>query len=564
MPLTPLGLMSRCSYADPSYAAGEQMAFYTGRYQRSEGVEPVVYLHGPNVDASTSQAARFQETFNAIAANAYPVLVPETGSTSQWATTDTVGASGFIDDMLDYANQASTGSAQTRKDKVGLYGYLNGALNAINWAWRNPGKVRSVVLLAPIVDPGAFYTANPTWQASIDADWGSHGAFTTALPTIDPMQNLDLIRPFAHRILCVYSPDDEYVDPDGVLAFAELVGAETLEVSGLSAIVANTAAEASAMWTLRKMRERSSAYVAWDEHDWERYTQVAATVDAPLNTFSLLTTDSYGAGRRGEWRRTAGVQGNERYGYLLDEVSAPDVAVKTIWWNDNGQLVGQPGNIMRGRVDPATDDFLFYIAWADITFRIPWWVNRGKWSGPVGGPNGGLVLTQVESGVIPGLRLNAGGDVLASSRQGNTVTITVLEADADRNFRSGTLDVILPGIANFTGFGATRVDANHIRYTQAGGDVPSGGPGSWADFASGYPYNAETMLVGGTMQGRFWPLDIDPPDWGDPDWTFTWVESGSPSWAGYGNPGQMAGHVGITFSDNPHRLQFGPAEYQEL
>lgn len=569
MPLTRLGLMSRSYYADPSYAGvGDAHDAYVGRYQRSGGVEPVLYLHGPNVDAASSQTARFQETFNAVAANAYPVLVPDTGSGAQWATTDMVGTSGYIDDVLTWASSnAALGTANVAAGKVGLYGYLNGALNALNWAWRNPGKVRSIVLLAPIVDPGAFYTANPTWQASIDADWGTHGAFTTALPTIDPMQNLALIEPFAHRILCVYSPDDEYVDPDGVLAFAELVGAETLEVAGVSAMVANTAAEAAAMWTLRKMRDRPSVYVAWDESDLANFDVVPATTPNVVadNVNVFRTTDRYGAGRRGEFVRVSGTEGNERHLLLHNGLSAPDVAVTSTWWNDNGLLHGQPGNIMRGHIDADAGTFLVYIAWADIVFRIPWWVNRGKWSGTV--DDNDLVLTQVESGVIPGLRLNAGGEVLASKREGNVVTLTVRAADADRNFRTGVLETIVTGLGGgFDVIGVQRIDANHLQFANVGADVPSGGPGLWADFGSGYPYNVHTELRGGTMLGVAWPPHMDRPDFGDPDYSWTWTESGSPLWAGYGRPGQMAGHVGIDQPDGSVQVpvQFGPSIYQEL
>lgn len=566
---TLLRLKSRCYYADPSYGpVGDANAFYVGRTQRSDRVTPVLYLHGPSADAASSQATRFQETFNAIAANSYPVAVPDTGSATQWATSDMVGASGFMDDVLTWiSSDGALGTANTAADKVGLYGYLNGALNALVWAWNNPGKVRSLVLLAPVVDPGAFYTANPTLQASIDADWGTHGAFLAALPDIDPMQNLALIRPFAHRILCVYSPDDEFVDPDAVLAFAELVGAEALEVEGVSAMVANTAAEAAAMWTVRKMRERATAYVAWDEQDWDRYTQVASTLPAAPNnnTNELRTTDRYGAGRRGEFVRTAGTEGNERALFLLGEVSAPDVSVRHVWWNDNGVLHGQPGNLMRAHVDEDAGTYHTYIAWADIFFRIPWFVNRGKFLGPIGGA---LTLPPDNaSGAIPGLRLNAGGAILASTRTANRTTITVLAEDADRNLRNDAIDIILPGINNTSTLGARREDANHISYPDTGADVASGGPGSWACFGAGYPYNAWTELRGQTMRGRFYPLGMDPPEWGDPDWTFDWVESDlATSYGGYGNPGIMCGHVGIDIANGSIEvpLQFGPGIYQEL
>jgi len=565
MPLaTPTGVESISVYSDPSYAAGEAISQYVGRLYRPAGREPVVYLHGVTDTPASVQAAAFQETINAVAGNSYPVLVPETGATAQWATNDTVGTGGFIDTAIAWAaTPATQPNFGTSGTKVGLYGVMNGSLNALNWAWRNPGKVRSVVLFGPIVDPGAFYTANPSLQASIDADWGTHGAFLSALPTIDPMQNLALIRPFAHRILCCYAASDTVVDPAKVLAFAELVGAEVLEVAGGNAQVINGPAEAAAMWTVRKMRERSSAYIGWDEADWDRFTQVPMTLpSAPANNTNTVDTVVAPGGRRGEFVRVSGGEGNERHAYLLDELSAPDVSMRSAFYSQDGNLSGQQGLVLRG-TNPTPTTYLLYLCWTDIVFNIPWWINRGKLSGTIGGND--IVLTDVQGGVIPGLRLNAGGQILASSRTSNVVTITVAEADADRNFRGGVLDIAMAGaIGGATVLGAVRTDANHIQYASVGANVASGGPGSWADFNSGFPYQAEARMIGQRMEGRFAPLGADLPDYGDVDLSFTWTNDvTAPQFAGYGRPGLFAGHVGILTPGVRRWVQWAAVAAQE-
>lgn len=562
MTVTPTGMTSWCLYQDPSYDPGESLAGYVGRLSRSDGRTPVVYLHGPTDTPVSTQAAPFQETFNAVAGNAYPVLVPETGATAQWATSDTVGASGFIDDAIAFAALGQgNGGFLTLPNKVGIYGVLNGALNGLVWAWNNPGKIRSIVVVAPVVDPGAFYTANPTWQASIDADWGTHGAFLAALPSISPMANLDLIRPFAHRILCVYAASDEYVDPSGVIAFAEQVGAELLEIPGNHAAVVNSAAEAAAMWTIRTIPDRASFTVRWDETDWARFKATALTLpSAPNNNVQTVRTVVRPGGRRGEVVRSIGNEGNERYIFTARGFSAPDGGVSTVWYNDDGTTTWQQGNAHRVRLSGGT--YLAYMTWSNIFFSIPWIVNRAIWTGTVGGND--LVITQLENSTIPGIRLNAGGPIFASSRTAGVVTVIVDKADADRNYK-GLIDIVLPGIGNYAG-PVTRVDDTHLTFPLAGGDVASGGPGSWADFFSAFPYHADTRLVGDVMQGRFYPLDMDPPDYGDPDWSFVWTDAhGGPTFAGYGEFGILAAHLGIFGPPSPpeQKVQFGPTVVYE-
>lgn len=564
----PLGATSRSWFADDVGAAGEHLTSYVGRLHRAEGRTPVIYFHTFFGDGLVTLAGTYQRHFDAIAGTSYPVLVPELGGGSQWATPDVVDPGGYVDDALAWAAAGPiiTGTGLStvaitglgvRADKVAVHGWSMGSLNGLNWSWRNAGKLRAMVLVGPIVDAEKFYDDNPTFQAAIDADWGGHPNFVAALPDIDPMRNLDLIRPFGHRIQLWYAESDEYIDPADVRAFAELVGAEAHPFPGTHASLTDAPADRAAVFTLAKIRERASAYVGWDSIDTARFDQVQVTQPASPGNDNVLETVVGTDGRRGQFRLVSGTEGNERAALLLNDLFAPDMAVRDIWHNGNGgPMAGQSGNIMRAVVSGGT--ILMYIAWHDIFFNVPWIINRGVWSAPVGGNT--LTQLGVQTAAIPGLRLAAGGDVLASSRASGVVTLTVLAADADRAFRSGIIDVAMAGaIGNYSG-PAVRVDANHLAYNQAGADVTSGGPGSWADFQSCFPYMADTELYGTTMRGRFYVPGSDPPAWGDPDWTFTWTDTGGWGPTGYGRGGVMAGHVGTAGKF----LQHGPLTIEEL
>jgi pimeloyl-ACP methyl ester carboxylesterase len=563
--VTPLGLMSRGSYADPSFTANPS-AHYTGRRTRSNLRTVTVYVPGPGVTPSSSQAPAFQETFNALADNDLPVIVPRLGATDRWATSAVVGAGGLIDQAIAWAaTPLSLGAMATLPNKVNLVAHLNGALNAIVWAWQHPGMIRSIVLLAPIVDPGAFYTANPSFQASIDADWGSHGAFLAALPNINPMAaaNQALVRPFADRILCVYAASGTQVDPNAVIAWANLVGANLLEVPGGDSVVVNSQAEAVAAFVQRTVVKRPSVDIRWEDNDWDLFTERPLTLPGPPpNNVRDLRTSVFPDGRRGQVTRVSGSGGNERWSYTVTGFSAPDVGVRTTWYNGDGDTVGQPGNIMRGRFTATT--YLLYVCWANIFFSIGWIINRGIWSGTLGAND--LVLTQTENTTIPGIRLNAGGQVLASSRTANVVTLVIDPASAPK-FKSGTIDVVMAGpIGNFSG-NAVLVDDQHIVYTLAGADVASGGPGSWADIFGAYPYDIETTLVGDVMRGRTRIAGMDWPSWTDPNWTFVWTDAhGGPTFQGYGEAGVMGNHIGIFKPPSPpeQQMQYGRTVVYEV
>jgi hypothetical protein len=559
----PLGDTSWSRFTPDSYVAGEQQSLYVGRLHNSSGQTPVLFCHGYQGDPATMQSSDWQPLFTAYAAAGHPVMVPELGGQSGWGAPAIVDPGGHIDDALDYFKLAAAGGVRT--DKMFVHAISMGTL-ALRWVWQNPGRVRGMNLVGPIVHFEQFYNDNPSLQAAIDASWGGHGAWLAGLDASDPWRNVDRIRPFGHRLKFWYAENDGLIDPDEVIAFAELVGAEAEAMPGTHLeLNINARVDRMVSFALNQLSNRRRAYVGWDETDWARFLEVPLTLppSSPARNVNTRQTVVAPGGRRGQFTRVSGTEGNERHGYLLTELSAPSMAVREIWHNgDGGLMVGQHGNLMGAHIDPDTNQYTTYMVWSNILFGVPWIVNTAVWTGLVGGDT--LTLLGLQGGTIPGLRLSAGGEVLASSRTGNVVTLVVHEADADRAYRSGTVDVILPApLGTFVGL-VSRLDANHLQYTQAGADVISGGPGSWADFGSCFPYWADTELDNAQVRGRFYPLGMDPPDWDDPDWTLHWTDTGNWGFKGYGLGGIMFAHVGINSPGETVKMQAGPVSIEEL
>lgn len=576
MSIVPPLLSSRWTrYAADTFAAGEQLALHVTRLGFPQQKVPIVVFHDYLRDAVGDLDNGYEGVMTAHTSTGYPVIEPLLVGTSQWATPDVVGTGGAVDQAIAYAN-AQVWIA-TRADKVAILAFGMGTLNALNWAWRNPGKVRSLVLVGPITNAAKFYTDNPGLQAAINADWGSGAAWTAALPTIDPLQNLALIRPFGHRIQLWYGTTDAQIAGADVEAFAELVGADANAFTGNETQRHLVPSGPPAVFTLRKIRERRTAYIGWDHTDLDRIQTRALNlnnVPANRNTNARQTIEAVG-GRRFEFTRLSGSDGNERWAHLLTDFEAPDVAVKNIWYNGDGAvaagvpgiMTGQHGNMMTVHYDEVAGTFLAYVVWVNILFNIPWTINRAVWSGVLGTET----LTQLgaQNSIIPGLRLSAGGQVLASSRTAGIVTLVVHEEDLDAHYRSGIIDVDLAPspLGDFIGtIGSPvrRVDANHLQYSQAGADVVSGGPGTWADFTTCFPYVAETEKQGLSVRGRFYKPDQSPPTWGDPDWSFTWQDTGNWGWPGYGKAGAMIGHTGINDPGKRASQQIGPLSIVEM
>jgi hypothetical protein len=437
-----------------------------------------------------------------------------------------------------------------------------GGLLALNWAWRNANKIRAMVLRAPVVAMEDFRTRNAgTFGAAMDAAYGG-SISQTEYDDHDPMRNLDLIAPFGDRILIWYGEDDEYIPPAEIEAFAELVGATAIEVPDTTHVgILNTRVDKSVMWLIQTIRARRRAVVDWQPADWGRFDRYNITPDSGSNTNVLETVVGVG-GRRGQYRRAAGPDANQRELFLLREMLVPDMRVKTTWFQDNGgSEVGQHGTALRGTIAGTT--YLTYMLWSNILFGVPWIVNVAAWTGTVGVNN--LALPGLQGFTIPGLRLAAGGNILASSRSGNVVTLVIDDQDAV-HYRSGVIDVVMAGaIGNYAGV-ATLVDDRHIQYTQAGADVVSGGPGTWADFGSAFPYDVEAEVYGNpaTIRARFSVPGTEAPEYGDPDWSISWVDSGAWGPTGYGRPGLMAGHVGIFHPVPDVKLQWGMFLADEL
>lgn len=543
------------SRGSPSYRASEGHLLFAGRLQDTPGDIPVVFCHGFALTVPLMydeiRDADYVQTWQAVAGGAkIPVLASDQGGPSTWGIDDVVAPSGAIDDLLDWAhNPASSPPFRTSNTKVALLGESMGCLNALGWAWRNPGKVAAIVLRAPVVALDAFHDRNSALFGSIiETAYGGLAAYNAALPTHDPMQNLDLIRAFGHKIQLWAGTSDELIPPSEVQAFAELVGAEYHEIPGMHADLINTPPDQLGFYFLETIRSKQSTFIQWEPTDWGRLEEVPITiVTGGPNTYTKSTLIGE-RGRRGVYANATGSDGNDRRVHLwsTDEFSAVDMEMHSIWYSADTTMGGQQGHAMRSHIDHVANTYRICMAWQNIFFSVPWILNLGVWSGPIGGLNNMLVLNGTVTTTLQGLRLASGGVVLASSRVGNVAHYQVA---IGHKVQVGDLmyieDIGDPSF-NTTGL-AISVTPTSFSLAQVGADVISGGAGTYGNGARAFPYQVRSRVYDispAIMEVKAWPFGVDEPAYGDPLWSAIWTDSGSFAHPGYGQAGILNAHVG--------------------
>lgn len=542
------------SRGSPSYRAAEGHLLFAGRLQDTPNDIPVVFCHGFALTIPLMyeeiRDSDYMQTWQAIAGGAkIPVLASDQGGPSTWGIDDVVAPSGAIDDLLDWAhNPASSPPFRTSNTKVALLGESMGCLNALGWAWRNPGKVAAIVLRAPVVALDAFHDRNSALFGSIiETAYGGLAAYNAALPTHDPMQNLDLIRTFGHKIQLWAGTNDELIPPSEVQAFAELVGAEYHEIPGMHADLINTPPDQVGFYFLETIRSKQSTFIQWEPTDWGRLEEVPITiVTGGPNTYTKSTLIGE-RGRRGVYTHATGSDGNDRRVHLwsIDEFSAVDMEMYSTWYSADTLMGGQQGNAMRSFIDHDAGTYRICMAWQNIFFSVPWIINLGVWSGPIGGLNSALVLNGTVTATIQGLRLASGGTILASSRSGNVALYQVAIGHKVRNGDLMYIEDIGDATFNTTGF-ATAVTPTSFSLTQVGADTISGGAGTYGNGARAFPYQVRSRVYDispTVMEVKAWPFGVDEPAYGDPLWSSTWTDPSGFAHPGYGQAGILSAHV---------------------
>lgn len=553
------------SRGSPSYRSGEGHLVYAGRLLNTPGRIPVVFCHGFLLSiaqmyepATSIRRKAYLDDFQAIAGGATnPVVAADLAGPSTWGNDSVVATGGAIDDLLAWANNPATAPDAvvtggpvfgTRTDKVALFAESMGCLNALNWAWRNPGKVAAIVLRAPVVALDAFHDRNSgTFGAIIEAAYGGAPGYEAALATHDPMLNLDLIRPFGHRIQLWAGTSDEFIPPSEAQAFAELVGAEYHEIPGTHADLVNTPPDEVGFFFLETIRSKQHTFVQWEPTDWGRLEEVPITiVTGGPNTYDKSTIIGE-RGRRGSYAVTSGVDGNDRRVHLFptSEFSAVDMEVYSVWYSGDTLMAGQQGHAMRSFIDYDAGTYRIGMVWQNIIFAVPWIINLAVWTGPIGGPEGSMTQNGAINGTLEGLRIASGGQVLASSRSGNVATYQV--AQPHRVLVGDLLyiqDMETPSF-DATGFAIT-TSPTSFSISQAGPDVISGGTGTFGNGSRTFPYQVRSRvydLSPTIMEVKAWPFGVDEPAYGDPLWSLTWTDPATHAHRGYGQAGILNAHV---------------------
>ncbi len=571
------------SRGSPSYRSGEGHLVYVGRSQNSTDQTPVIFCHGYLLAISQQYAvdgilsASYIDDMQAICGGArLPVIASDLGGPSTWGNDSVVATGGAIDDLIAWANNPATAPDAvvtgapvfgTRTDKVVLFAESMGCLNALNWAWRNPGKVEAIVLRAPVVALDAFHDRNSgVFGAIIEAAYGGSPGYEAALATHDPMENLDLIRPFGHRIQCWIGTADEFIPTAEVQAFAELVGAEYHELDGLNhAQTVNTPPDQVGFFILETTRTKESTFLQWEPTDWGRLDEYILTTSASGSPNQYDKTTTVGnRGRRGVITGIAGTDGNDRRALLLptEEFSAVDAEVFSTWYSADTAIGGQQGHAMRAVIDEGAGTYRIPMAWQNIFFSIPWIINLAVWTGPLLGVDASLTLNGLVGGTIPGLRLASGGLVLASSRSGGIATYQIpLGHKVQVGDLINVTDMTDPTMnADET---VLTVTENTFTLADAGADTVSGGDGTYGNYGRCFPYHVRSRIRGvspAVMDVKAWPPGYDEPAYGDPDWSLTWTDGGSFAHPGYGRAGVLSAHVSLG-----DMIQFGaPVTFNEL
>lgn len=213
----------------PAPDQAEQQIVFRGTRPLRTNTVPVIMCHGYDVTATSfvdtaaeaPTPAEWHTSRGIGLANGFGLAI-DAGGTSTWGRDDVVAAGGAIDDAVAWAAT----NHGTRTDRVALYGTSMGAANVLGWAWRNPAKVHAIVCTIPMLGLASLHDRDVLgFAAIIEAAFGGLAAYEAAVPTHDPLANLDLIAPFGDRIHLWYSPTDLITPGNEVDEFVAGTGA---------------------------------------------------------------------------------------------------------------------------------------------------------------------------------------------------------------------------------------------------------------------------------------------------------------------------------------------------
>lgn len=198
---------------------------------------PAVLLHGGSAVPTDPAATLAEIRDSALAATGaalltagHPVTAPYLGNC--WGTADSLPDWDVDGGGLDGLTGVVDRIAPT--DKIHLIGHSMGGLNAVVWATQNPGRVATLTLVAPVVDPVAVWDhlasipmlapiaveMADVWTGDPDA---GRAAVVDAIADLDPVR-CPLPSGLAARTVVTIADDDQLVPAASVHAWAATQG----------------------------------------------------------------------------------------------------------------------------------------------------------------------------------------------------------------------------------------------------------------------------------------------------------------------------------------------------
>ena len=166
------------------YLAGEEDVLWKPRKCAAAGTFPgIIYCHGASsvaldsVDSTIGYLPLVDKLSNQAEYLVHFADIDGTG----WGRDATMTA---ITAAYNWLVDSTKGAAKT--GKVALIGASMGALNAVNWAYRNPTLVSCIALIIPAIDLQDIYVNDrgPGLQATISSVWGGAPPYSTRSPLL--------------------------------------------------------------------------------------------------------------------------------------------------------------------------------------------------------------------------------------------------------------------------------------------------------------------------------------------------------------------------------------------
>jgi pimeloyl-ACP methyl ester carboxylesterase len=203
----------------------------------------VVVCHGVGAtSADYNDTPANRRDLELLADTGCVVVIPDfTGSSGTWGN-DTLLAR--MAEVRTYA--AATWDADLTR--MALIGDSAGAMDALNYHWRNPSLVAATVGRIPVVAADAVHDRNALLGALIDAAYGD--AWDASKADRDPSAAgpAALIEAIAQNVRVWYSTDDTIVLPADVTSFATATGVRATPIGAVGHTFNQIHAHAQAAW----------------------------------------------------------------------------------------------------------------------------------------------------------------------------------------------------------------------------------------------------------------------------------------------------------------------------